>query len=228
MEEEYIDRTPEYEEGKVPANPIPRSMVKVFAWRLEEMSKKYPERNLMLFKLGIKTGYRMQDLVDLRVGDVRIAISRGYFEIQEKKQYNRYLTFLRDNPTDSKRPPRKRRLFIYKNLIKDLEEYMDNYLKNPKNSDFMFPSTGDHGYITAKSYSRILRKVGMSLGLEHISGHSLRKTYIRKVFDDSGKSYEVARDDLGHSDIEITRRYLNESTEVKKKNSKKVDEFFDF
>ena len=228
MEEEYIDRTPEYEEGKVPANPIPRSMVKVFAWRLQEMSKKYSERNLMLFKLGIKTGYRMQDLVDLRVGDVKIAIERGYFEIQEKKQYNRYLTFLKENPTERKSPPKKRRVYIYAKLIKDLKEYMYEHLKKPKNSDFMFPSTGEYGYITAKSYSRILRKVGISLGLEHISGHSLRKTYIKKVFDDNGKSYEVARDDLGHSDIEITRRYLNESTEVKKKNSKKVDDFFDF
>lgn len=41
----------------------------------------------MLFLLARATGYRMQDIITLTVGEIKDALDKGYFEIQEQKQY---------------------------------------------------------------------------------------------------------------------------------------------
>ena len=71
----------EWEKGS--ANPIPDSKYERYKEKLVELSKEYPERNLMLFLLARATGYRMQDIITLTVGEIKDALDKGYFEIQE-------------------------------------------------------------------------------------------------------------------------------------------------
>ena len=68
------------------ANPIPDSKYERYKEKLVELSIEYPERNLMLFLLARATGYRMQDIIILTVGEIKDALDKGYFEIQEQKQ----------------------------------------------------------------------------------------------------------------------------------------------
>ena len=56
---------------KVPANPIPKKHYERFKLKLEEYSEDNAERNLTLFLLGIGTGYRTQDIVDLTIKDIK-------------------------------------------------------------------------------------------------------------------------------------------------------------
>lgn len=192
---------------KVPANPIPERSYERFKYKLEEKSKKYPERNRMLFLLGVATGYRTQDLVDITVGEIKKALENDKFIIQEKKQYKTWLEKIKEDP--NKKPPKKREASIKPNLRKLLKEY----IVNKNNSEYAFKSNKCE-FIEAKSFSRILADVGKDLGLKHISGHSMRKTYAHRLWEVK-KDLEYVRLALGHKNIETTKVYLGLEDEVR-------------
>lgn len=198
---------------KVASRPIPETSYFRFKSRLEEMSSKWNvERNLTLFMLGIATGYRLQDLTDLTILQIRQALDDGCFLIQEKKQYRSWETATKNNPKSKSKKPSVRR----HDIEPPLEAILKKYIRGKRNSEFAFPSqkkkTGCA--ISPKSYSEILTKVGKSLGLKNISGHSLRKTYACRLWEATG-NLEYVRIALGHKSIEITRRYLGLDDEIK-------------
>lgn len=194
---------------KVPANPIPEKYYDRFKYRLEEQSKKYPERNLMIFYIGVATGYRTQDIVDLTIGQIKEAIEDERFLIQEKKQYEAWTTHMIRYPNSKKKQPLPREVIIKPKLRKLLKDY----IKGKSKSEYAFISNKEE-HITAKSYSDILKSIGKSLGLKNISGHSMRKTYAHRLWD-AKKDLEYVRIALGHTNIETTKRYLGLNNEIK-------------
>lgn len=207
---------------KVPANPIPENQYERFKIRLEEMSGRYVNRNLTLFLLGVGTGYRAQDIVDLTIKDIKQALEDGEFVIQEKKQYNAWKTSLIKNPNSKNKKPEPRKAPIKPKLNRILK----NYIKNKRLSDYAFQSQkgNENEYITEKSFSAILSEVGKTLGLKHISGHSMRKTYATKIWSKTG-SIEKVRVALGHKSIEVTKVYLGITKEVINDAAEIVDDF---
>lgn len=211
----YLDEEIDRAEIKVPANPIPRRHYKRFRYRLVEISKEQQERNEMLFLLGIGTGYRLQDLVDLTIGEIKEALLKGEFLIQEKKQFNSYIKHKQDNPDSKRKKPAKRPAEI--EFGSELEKNLKKYVKGKKNSEFAFKSNRKYGHITAKSFSRILKNVGLDLGLENISGHTLRKTYATWLYENT-KEILFVSEQLGHKSPETTKVYIG----IKKENRKKA------
>lgn len=207
---------------KVPANPIPEIQYERFKSRLEEKSGKFKDRNLTLFMLGVATGYRAQDIVDLTIKDIKQALDDGEFVIQEKKQYNAWLTNIEKNKNSKKKKPEPRKAPIKSTLNKILK----NYIKNKKLSEYAFPSQkgNSNNYITEKSFSDILSEVGKSLGLKHISGHSMRKTFANRIWIKT-RDIEKVRLALGHKSIEVTKVYLGLSQEVINDAAEIVDDF---
>lgn len=204
-----MEKVRSWEKGT--SSPIPPLKYSKFKETLSEYSGKNKERNLMLFILGRSTGYRLGDLVHLTIGQLRDAMECGYFSIQESKQYLQWKTNLVKYPKRKK--PEKREVPIGKNLRK----YLEQYCKGKKRSEYAFPSNKDEGksYITQKSFSAILREVGKIVGLKNISGHSLRKTYATKIYEQSGHNLEQVRVALNHQSIEETKRYLGIKQKMK-------------
>lgn len=201
-------RVRDWEKGT--SSPIPFQKYEKFKERLAEQSDRFKDRNLMLFILGRSTGYRLGDLVGLTIGEIKDALKDGYFSIQESKQYEQWKTNLIKNP--NKKKPEKREAPIGKNL----EKYLKEYCKGKKRSEYAFPSNkGVDEHISQKSYSCILKNVGASIGLKNISGHSLRKTYATKIYEESNKDLEQVRVALNHQSIEETKRYLGIKEKMK-------------
>ena len=180
------------------ANPIPDSKYERYKEKLVELSIEYPERNLMLFLLARATGYRMQDIIILTVGEIKDALDKGYFEIQEQKQYKQWKSEVAKNP--NRRKPKKR----VAEIGPALEKHLKQYLKGKKRSEFAFPSRKGKGNeaLTQKSFSDKLKEVGEAIGLEHITGHSPRKTYATKIYTETNGNLEAVRIALGHKSIE--------------------------
>lgn len=199
---------------KVPSNPIPHNYYKRFKYKLQENSKVNAERNSILFLVGIATGYRLQDIVDLTIGDIREAIQNGNFLIQEKKQYNSWLTHIKENPNSKRKKPNKRYAEIEPRS--ELEKSIKDYVKGKKNSEYAFSSNGKYGYITAKSFSRVLKNIGEEIGIEHISGHSLRKTYATWLYEMTNDIVFVSKQ-LGHKSPETTMKYIGLDRKDKKR-----------
>lgn len=197
------DKKRNWEKGT--ALPIPNNKYERFKETLSECSKKYSERNLILFVLARATGYRMGDLVELTIGELKDAIEEGYLIIQESKQYELWKSKLIKYP--NKKKPEKRKAKIGGNL----EEYLRKYIKGKKRSEYAFPSNKSSNRnepITAKAFSKILKDVGEKIGLNHISGHSPRKTYATRIYEKSGGDLEKVRLALNHQSVEETKRYL--------------------
>ncbi len=211
------ERTREWEKGA--ANPIPDSKYERYKEKLVELSKEYPERNLMLFLLARATGYRMQDIIKLTVGQIKDALDRGYFKIQENKQYEQWVSEVAKNPNRKK--PEKRVVEIGPTL----EKHLKKYLKGKKRSEYAFPSRKGKGDkpIEQKSFSDILKKTGEAIGLEHITGHSPRKTYATKIYVETGYNLEAVRIALGHKSIEETKRYLGLKEQMAKDAARIAD-----
>ena len=220
MSEIYEDKVSERQEKKVAAKPIPERYLKRFKYLLEEKSKEFKDRNITLFELGVSTGYRSQDLVSLTIGEIQEALDLGFFQIQEQKQYKSYLTYMKKNPNSKKRPPKKRKVGIGATLDKTLRDF----IKGKRKSRYAFESKkGKH--ISRKAFSRILTEVGTELGLSAISGHSMRKTYARKIYDRYG-DVERVRQRLGHKSIETTKEYLGLYDENIEEDASLFDDIF--
>lgn len=199
---------------KKPSKPISESHYERFKYRLEEISGEWAERNITLFLLDIATGYRIQDVIDLTISDIQKALENGYFEIQEKKQYNAWKTHIKKNPKSQKKVPEMRK----HDIVPQLESVIKKYIKGKKKSEYAFPSQKGDGsmHISAKAYSDILKKVAedKEINLRNITGHSLRKTYARRLYE-ATNDLEYVRIALGHLSIEVTKRYLGLDDEVK-------------
>lgn len=204
---------------KRPAKPILENKYERFKYRLEEISNEWAERNLTLFLLGIATGYRIQDIIDLSIADIKDSLNNEQFEIQEKKQYRAWQTHIKNNPRSLKKTPKKRQHGIQT----PLEVILRKYVKGKKNSEYAFPSQKGEGsgHIRAQSYSDILKKVAndKAIQLKNISGHSLRKTYARRLYDVK-HDLEYVRIALGHLSIEVTKKYLGLEDDVKEDAAK--------
>ena len=207
----------DWEKGS--ANPIPDSKYERYKEKLVELSIEYPERNLMLFLLARATGYRMQDIIELTVGEIKDALDKGYFEIQEQKQYKQWQSEVAKNPNRKK--PKKR----VAKIGPTLEKHLKQYLKGKKRSEFAFPTKKGNGNeeLTQKSYSDKLKEVGNAIGLEHITGHSPRKTYATKIYNETKGNLEAVRVALGHKSIEETKRYLGLKEQMAKDAARIAD-----
>lgn len=171
------------------------------------------ERDYVLFILGITTGYRSQDLVDLRVRDIQKAIKDKEFCILEKKRVKNHTT------KKLKGKPEPRKAVIRPKVSKILK----NYIENKPGYDYVFKSQKG-GHLTVDSYARILREAGKYFKIDNIAAHTPRKIYAYRLYLDSGKNIELVRKSLGHSTTLITERYLGIDRDMIDEYSRGLDD----
>ena len=160
------------------------------------------ERDYVLFVLGITTGYRAGDLVELRVRDIKEALRRLEFTIFEGKKRNC------KNIREKNRKPRT--VEIRPKVGKILREY----IKNKKDYEYVFQSRkGVNNHIGVQAVSNILKEA------------SMRKTYAYKIYINSGRDIVAVKELLGHSSIEETKKYLGLDKERYHEYSKALDDF---
>lgn len=190
---------------KRPAKPIKD---KESLFDMQDYLKDKNYRNYVLFILGISTGYRAGDLVRLKVRDVKEALEEGRFEIIENKKLNTR------NIKKENVKPREVKIISKVNIM------LKNYIKGKKDYEYLFSSRkGINSHISVSHVSRILKKAGEEFGLDHITAHSMRKTYAYKLYVDSDMNIGLVKEMLGHSSVEITKRYIGLDRETYDKYS---------
>lgn len=193
---------------KRPAKPI-KHVEKVLD--IQDYLRYKNERDYILFVLGISTGYRAGDLVKLKVRDIKEALAYGYFLILEGKKLN------------SKRIRKENIKPREVKIVSKLDRILREYIKDKKDFEYIFPSRKGNRNITVSHVSRILRAAGEWFGLHNISAHSMRKTYAYTIYMESSKDIVAVKELLGHSSIEITKRYLGLDRETYDKYSDKLN-----
>lgn len=192
---------------KRPSQPI-KDIQKVYD--IQDYLRYHSERNYILFMIGITTGYRVGDLVELRVRDVRAALQRRCFIIMEGKKKNS------KNIREKNRKPREAE------IIPELEKILKTYIKDKKDYEYMFKSRKGNGAIKVARVTEILKECANYFGLRDITAHSLRKTYAYTIYVNNDYDVLIVKEMLGHSSIEETKLYLGLDKELYHEYSKSL------
>ena len=164
---------------------------------------KYGPRNEMIFKVGVASGRRCGDVLNLQVREVwdaaHNAVRPGIRYWDQKTR--RWLAF-----------------YLDEGMRAELEAYLreaDIPLDDP--DAYIFPSQ-KKGPMSVDAYGKILDKVAEKLGLQgvlHLSTHSMRKTFGYNGFRANGS--EFVTDALGHYNEKNTLTYLGIDAEYLRK-----------
>lgn len=160
---------------------------------LEYYEKVQPSaRNYALITLGLYTAFRISDILNLQWADV--------YDFQ-KKDFHTHITVYEQKTG-------KLNSVAFNPHVKDaLKKYISE--RNPAAADFIFTKTTDYTTPLNRSQAfRIIRHAAQeSLHMEHISCHSLRKTFGYHAWK-QGTPPALLMDIYNHSSYQITKRYL--------------------
>lgn len=157
-------------------------------------------RNQALLQLGIFTGYRISELLSIKVGDVwdgyqvrdRVTVSKGFMK---GKREGRTMPI---NPTAANGIRRWLQCTNWDNLC---------FLDWP-----LFAGQGRRKAISRQLATRVLVEATERAGIDsyRIAGHSLRKTFATKAWNSSYVAGDMAKMAklLGHSNWSNTLRYI--------------------
>lgn len=146
------------------------------------------DRNLALFLMGIYTGFRISDILKLKVRDVQ---GKMHLEITESKT------------------GKPRKVVIHRRLKRPLEQLTHGRSK----FEYLFESrqrtrTGKKKPIERSTVDKMLKKAAKALGHdEPIATHSMRKTFGYMYYKEYKDIAELQRL-FNHSSPEITLRYI--------------------
>lgn len=157
--------------------------------QIKDKLKEQNERNYILFVIGINTGLRASDLVNLKVKDVK---GREHIIITEKKT------------------GKEKRILITPQLKRDLK----GYIQNKDDNQYIIKSRiGTNKPLSRKMVYVILRKVAEECGLREIGSHTLRKTFGYHFYL-KYKNIAILMDLFNHSSEKITLRYIGLNQDV--------------
>lgn len=149
-------------------------------------------RDYILFKIGINTGLRISDLLQLKVKDVK---NKTHLELYEGKT-NKY----------------KKQA-----LSPELRQNITDYIEGGELTDeeYLFQSRkGDNKPIGRVQAYRVLRDIGEEVGLDKIGTHTLRKTFGYHHYKQN-KDVALLQDLFNHSSPSITLKYIGINQDIK-------------
>lgn len=139
-----------------------------------------PGRDRLLFIVGINSGLRVSDILQLRIGDIR---NKSFVTVREKKTG-------------------KSRRFVLNDAIR---KEADNLIG--EDNAWLFPSRKGDKPITRVTAYRILNEAAERVGIEKVGCHSLRKTMGYHAYK-NGVDLTLIQSILNHASQRETLRYI--------------------
>lgn len=186
-------------ETKTKIEPVKKADVKRIIDQIDSMSLSH---QLMIYLL-IATGIRRNELVNIKVANINFKNKTIYLDFT-KSGKPRYCYF------DEK---------IEKLILKLIEQ------NNCTNNPYLF-ALGS-GHVNKQSVSSMLFKLKHDLNIDVLSSHKLRHFYATELLKNGADIYTV-KELLGHSDLEMTQRYLDFTNEEIKENNFKYNPLRNF
>lgn len=142
-------------------------------------------RDKCLFVLGTKTGFRISELLSLKVEDV--ADANGVYDfVRVKRGY-------------MKNKQESREIVLHQEAKLAIKEYLMSC--GIDSADWLFD-------YSRQSAHNALKKAFKRSGLTGtLATHTMRKTFAKTVFDNTNNIYKT-KQALGHKDISTTVKYL--------------------
>ncbi|SFM46957.1 tyrosine-type recombinase/integrase [Salibacterium qingdaonense] len=160
------------------------------------------ERDHLLFILGVSTGFRISDLLDLRYSEIlnNDGTVKDYVKLRETKT------------------GKNNKIKITDKRKEDIANYKGKYFDGSMDA-YVFPSqkkdeNGNPKPMNRQQVWRILQRTANDLGIADIGSHSMRKTFGYGLFK-KGVDVAVIQDMLNHSNQKETLRYIGINQDMK-------------
>lgn len=163
----------------------------------------------MLVRAGISVGYRITEILTWTIGQV---LTPGG-EVAREVTVTRAL--LKGGSGKKKRSIKSRRVVLNEKARAAIRDYIASLDYVPRAEEFLFKSReGGNRPLHRSQAHRILVQACEDCGIDtaRVSTHSLRKTFVRSIYDASGHDIIRTMKIVQHSSPVITARYL-ENTE---------------
>jgi len=167
--------------------------------KIEEMKKILKQksyRDYLLFVIGINTGFRISDILNLKVKDVK---NKRHIKVKEKKT------------------KKTKKALINDKLKKDIEEYIFN--KNEE--EYLFKSREKQKITRSRAY-QIIRNAAEKVDLKNIGTHSLRKSFGYHHYQ-RNKDVALLQNLFNHSSPSVTLDYIGINQDIMDKS---VENFY--
>ncbi len=158
--------------------------------QIQLMLKEQSMRDFLIFSIGIHCGLHLNDLLLLKVKDLR---SKNQVTIKEKRTG-------------------KNKSFLISHQMMD---WIRSYAENKADEDYLFPSQRTGLPIKRSRVYRILNDIGKQLGINDIGTHTMRKTFGYHYYLKT-KNISVLRELFNHSAPCVTIKYIGLDHEYKK------------
>lgn len=170
---------------------------------LKSFDTSYSKRNLAIFTLGLATGFRIKEILSLRVKDV--------YNIEHKKLLPDVHVQKQNMKKNQSRPPVSYSTSIHKYLLDWIGELGDIKPDDPLFESQKSDKEGNKQAIKVRSAIRIFKDMYKKAGIideQNVGTHSMRKTFAKKVYKASGNDLLKCQKAMGHKSIDSTTKYL--------------------
>lgn len=155
---------------------------------------RYAKRNLLLFVFGLKTGYRISELLSIKVCDIMHPDGKIKDYVMIHKRYVKQKTSGRS-------------CIIHPDIKKRVKGVVESM--NLTQDDYLFCSQRTRSRMTRESCHRMFKRAFDLLQLDgQLGTHCMRKTFAKNVYRRTGYDLMATRDALGHTDVWTTVKYL--------------------
>ena len=172
---------------------------------LTSFTGRFAKRNVCAFVLGVKSGYRVSELLSIRVGDV--------------VQHGQFKTHLVVEAKFMKGKRRSRSVVLHNAAKAAIADYLAEYEQiwgRPMTPEmYLFRSQqGVNRRLSRSQFAKILHDV---FNIHKLTGklgtHVLRKSYAVKIYKILGKDLVKTQRAMAHENINSTVKYLQDFTD---------------
>ncbi len=201
------------------------------------------EKEKLIINLGLLSGLRVREVVDLKCGDISLGIATSSLIVRNgkggkprlvrfngelKESIMEYLKYLpapskarQAGKTASPAESQSRRSGI--NSVPPVPTNVGNYF-----GDDPLLSAQNGGHLARRTIQRVFERVAGRAGIRGHSFHHLRHTYASHLYRAGGYNLRMVQKQLGHSSIKTTQVYadvfdedLNQAVEKLYKGARK-------
>ncbi len=154
-------------------------------------------RNYCICALMLDSGLRMHEVTTLKVSNIHFA--EGYAVVDGKGN-------------------KQRNVPLGANTRKHLLKYLRKRVPTTISEDCVFLMSGGEP-ITDNTIKQMFRKLKNKTGIQRLRAHLLRHTFATKYIENGGDIYSLQQI-LGHTSLEMVKRYVHYTQEKQVKNFK--------
>ncbi len=166
-------------------------------------TRRFSERDIVLFTLQSKLGFRIKEMLSLRIADI----------FPHPPEVTDTVTIMRRNLKGGKKKNTgvsSRTVPMPESCVGMLEQYYDSLTKGKfEPTDPLFPSSTTSLPLRADSCCRMFKRMADSLGLTRVGTHSCRKTFAKNIYKACKNDIMETKAALGHSNVATTQQYLS-------------------